>query len=98
MNSPSSSSWIFKVTHIEEPTTSSVYHPHSSSWSVPPFRHSHLVRQCLPLGLIKMKVKAIPSSLGKRPSVGPDAEVRLDLGFRQFFYVELSTSLVGEYT
>ena len=45
---------------------------------------------------MEIKVKAIPSSSGKKVSTGPEAEVRLDLGFKQFFYIELNTSTKGE--
>lgn len=85
-----SSSWIFKITHIEEPVTPSIFHPHSSSWTAPPFRHSHHLQQCLLLGLVEIKVKAIPPSNRKESSSEPVcAEVRLDLGFKQYFYIPL---------
>jgi hypothetical protein len=92
-----SSSWIFKITHIEEPVTPSIFHPHSASWTAPPLRHTPRLRQCLLLGLVEIKVKAIPpSSKKQQPSSTPvSAELRLDLGFKQYFSIPLQTSTEG---
>lgn len=90
----SSSSWIFKITRIEEMVTPSVFHPHSSSWLAPPFPRNHQIRQCLLLGCVEITVKAIPPS-NKKPS-HLSAEVKLDVGFRQCFSIDLEASTGGE--
>lgn len=95
MTISSSSSWIFKITHIEEPVIPSIFHPHSSSWVAPPFRHAPKLRQCLLLGLVEIKVKAIPPSNKKQQLSSISAEVRLDLGFEQFFCITLQANAEG---
>ena len=92
----STSSWTFKISQIEEPVTPSVFHPHSSSWVAPPIPRAHhqqrqLLRQCLLLGLLEIKIKAIPPSNKKKQhsSGAVSAEVRLDLGFKQCFIIPL---------
>ena len=90
----SSSSWVFKITHIEEPVAPSVFHPHSSSWTAPPLHHNNKLRQCLFLGLVEIKVKAIPPSNKKVSDIS--GVVRLDLGFKQYVSIPLVVETKGE--
>lgn len=90
----SPSSWVFKITHIEEPVAPSIFHPHSSSWTAPPLHHNNKLRQCLFLGLVEIKVKAIPPSNKKVSDIS--GVVRLDLGFKQYISVPLVAETEGE--
>lgn len=99
MTIDSNSSWTFKITEIEETITPSVFHPHSPSWTAPPapsLCRGHVqVRQCLLLGSVEIRVKAIPPS-GSNKRLSPmTADVRLDLGYHQYFYIELKASTEG---
>lgn len=90
----SSSSWVFKITHIEEPVAPSIFHPHSSSWTAPPLHSNNKLRQCLFLGLVEIKVKAIPPSNKKASDMS--GVVRLDLGFKQYISIPLVAETEGE--
>lgn len=90
----SSASWVFKITRIEEKVTPSVFHPHSTSWMAPPLNRNHQLRQCLLLGSVEVTVKAIPPSNRKLSSVS--AQVLLDLGYKECYYIDLEADTLGE--
>ena len=94
----SSSSWVFKITRIEEAVTPSVFHPHSTSWSAPPFNRTQQLRQCLLLGSVEVTIKAIPPSNKKSAAAAAgqaSVEVLLDVGYKQCLCIDLRVGTQG---